>query len=96
MFTVVNHLRLAEPVPESACEAIAASFPAMRDLGCRTFQIVKVADDHLILVLVLDSAEAAAAVSKTYGGPWMREHVTSHLSGPTERSVGEAICSLGF
>jgi hypothetical protein len=57
---------------------------------------VKVADDHLILVLVLDSAEAAAAVSEAYGGPWMREYVVPLLSSPTERSIGEATCSLGF
>jgi hypothetical protein len=57
---------------------------------------MKVADDHLILVLVLESAEAAAAVSETYGGPWMREHLIPRLASPTARSVGEVVCSLGF
>ena len=68
----------------------------MRELGCRSCQLVKVAEDHLILVLVFESAEAAAAVSTTYGAPWMNEYVRPHLAGDTDRSVGEAVVSLGF
>jgi hypothetical protein len=95
MVTVINHLRLSEPLAESAFEALEEVFPGMRALGCRSCQIVKIAEDHLILVLVLDSAEAAAAVSDTYGGPWMREHVRPRLAGDTDRSVGEVVVSLG-
>jgi hypothetical protein len=94
--TVVNHLHLAKPLPREALDAVAGVFEGMQELGCRAFQVVEVADDHAIVILVLDSAEAAAAVGETFGGPWMREYVTPLLSGPTERSVGEAVCALGL
>jgi hypothetical protein len=96
VFTLVNHHRLLEPIPESAYAALTARFAEMRDLGLRTFQIVKVADDHVILVAVFDSAEAADAVSDAIGSPWLREYVIPRLSSPTEQSFGEATCSLGF
>jgi hypothetical protein len=96
VFTLVNHHRLSEPIPESAYAALTARFAEMRDLGLRTFQIVKVADDHVILVAVFDSAEAADTVSGSIGSPWLREYVIPRLSSPTEQSFGEAICSLGF
>jgi hypothetical protein len=94
--TVVNQFRLAEALPQAAYEALRAAFPGMQALGCRACQIVEVATDHLILVLVLDDEEAAAEVSRMYGGPWMNEHVRPRLVGDTDRSVGEAVVSLGF
>jgi len=94
--TVVNHLRLTEPLPVGALGALEDVFPAMQREGCRACQLVRVADDHLILVLVFDSAEVAATVSSAYGGPWMRDYVRPYLAGDTDRSVGEAIVSLGF
>jgi hypothetical protein len=96
VFTLVNHHHLAEPIPESAYEALAERFADMRELGLQTFQIVKVADDHVILVAVFDSAEAADKVSELIGSPWLREHVIPRLLAPTEQSFGEALCSLGF
>jgi hypothetical protein len=96
MFTLVNHHRLSEAIPESAYASLAARFAEMRSLGLRTFQIIKVADDHVILVAVFDSAEAADTVSEAIGSPWLREWVIPRLSSPTEQSFGEAICSLGF
>jgi hypothetical protein len=95
MVTVVNHLRLSAPIPDAAFEAVRTAFPGMRELGCLAFEVVRVADDHAILILVLRDAEAAAAVSRTYGGPWMNEHVRPLLSGETERYVGDVVCSLG-
>ncbi len=96
MFTLVNHHHLAEPIPESAYAALTERFAEMRDGGLRTFQIIKVADDHVILVATFDSAEAADAVSEAIGGPWLREYVIPRLSNPTEQSFGEVIFSLGF
>jgi len=52
MVTVVNHLRLSGPLPDTAYEALEAAFPEMQALGCRACQLVQAADDHLILVLV--------------------------------------------
>ena len=96
MFTLVNHHHLAEPIPESAYAKLSARFDEMRELGLRTFQIIEVADDHVILVAVFDSAEAGDKVSELIGSPWLREHVIPRLSSPTEQSFGEALCSLGF
>jgi hypothetical protein len=96
VFTLVNHHRLSEPIPESAYAALTERLAEMRALGLRTFQIIRVADDHVILVAVFDSAEAADAVSESIGSPWLREYVIPRLSAPTEQHFGEAICSLGF
>jgi hypothetical protein len=96
MFTLVNHHRLSEPILESAYTALSARFEEMRELGLRTFQIIEVAEDHVILVAVFDSAEAADTVSEAIGSPWLGEHVIPRLSSPTEQSFGEAIYSLGF
>jgi hypothetical protein len=96
VFTLVNHHRLSEPIPEAAYAALSARFAEMRELGLRTFQIIEVAEDHVILVAVFDSAEAADTVSESIGSPWLREYVIPRLSSPTEQSFGEAICSLGF
>ena len=74
--------------------AAASVFPSMHELGCTGFQLIEVADDRAILLLFFDTAEAAATVSETYGGPLMREHVLPVLSGPTERSVGRVAFSL--
>ncbi len=96
MFTLVNHHHLSEPIPDSAYAELTARFPEMRERGLRTFQIIEVAADHVILVAVFDSGEAADTVSELIGSPWLREHVIPRLSSPTEQSVGEAIFSLGF
>jgi hypothetical protein len=92
--TVVNHLRLSAPIPAEAFTAAAASFPEMQQHGCTGPQIVEVADDHAILLLFFESAEAAATVSRAYGGPWLNEHVAPLLTGPTERSVGRVAFAL--
>jgi hypothetical protein len=96
MVTVVNHLRLVEPLGEEAFTAFEKAFPTMQEAGCRALQIVKVADDHLVLLLVFDSADAAQRVSETIGGPLMREHVSPHLASGTERSVGDVVLSFGI
>ena len=96
MVTVVNHLRLSEPLADSALQSLRDLFPEMQAAGCRAAQLVRAADDHVILVLMFEAAEAAAAVSERFGGPWMREHVVPRLAGATERTVGEAIVSLGI
>jgi hypothetical protein len=96
VFTLVNHHHLAEPIPESAYAELSARFDEMSELGLRTFQIIEVANDHVILVAVFDSAEAGDNVSELIGSPWLREHVIPRLSSPTEQSFGEALCSLGF
>ena len=62
----------------------------------QTLQVISVADDHVILIAVFESSDAADRVSELIGSPWLREHVIPRLSSPTEQSFGEALCSLGF
>ncbi|HEV2591030.1 MAG TPA: hypothetical protein VGU02_03965 [Gaiellaceae bacterium] len=96
MFTLVNHHRLREPIPAAAYEALSGRFDEMRELGLQTLQVISVADDHVILIAVFESGDAADRVSELIGSPWLREHVIPRLSSPTEQSFGEALCSLGF
>lgn len=96
VFTLVNHHHLSEPLPDSAYESLTARSAEMQNLGLRAFQLIKVSDDHLILIAVFDSADAADAVNELIGSPWVREYVIPRLSSPTEQSVGEALYSLGF
>ncbi len=94
--TVVNHLRLSAPIPASAFAAVREMWDDMRELGCLGLQVVQVADDHAILVLVVRDADAASAVSRAYGGLWMNEHVRPLLAADTERYVGEVVYGLGL
>ena len=93
MHVVVNHLRLAEPLPAGSFAAVEHTLPAMLAAGSLGVHLVRVDDLHLILVLFFASAEDADRIARDVGGPLMREHVVPYLAGSTDRSLGEVVVS---
>jgi hypothetical protein len=90
---VVNHLELAEPLPEETFASADTLAQELLDAGGLAFHLVRVDDLHLILVLFFASADDAQRIARDVGGPWMREHVAPHLAGGTRRSLGEVVVS---
>jgi hypothetical protein len=88
---VINHLRLATPLPEEVvlgavdvCDQIIAA-------GGLSASIAHVDDTHAILVLAFPDLETEERISSSLGGPWMIENVVPHLASPPERSTGEIV-----
>lgn len=93
MHFVVNHLRLREPMPATALDALRNGVNLVVEAGGLAARVCKVDDLHLILILEFSSAEDASRIARDVGGPWMREHIRPLLAGDTERSVAEVIAS---
>jgi len=95
VYAVVNHLRLREGTGAAVADAFRGEgFPRLRHAtGLGSAQLVEAAPDHLILVLLFDSQEAANLVTQSLGDEWMREHVVPHLVDSTDRSAGEVVAS---
>jgi hypothetical protein len=89
---VVNHLRFSIPVDEVA-PTVAERFPAAFDAqpGFHAFYFVKEADDRAVVIIVWDSAEAAAAGSAAIGPTVFDEVIVPSLAGPQQRTVGPAL-----
>ena len=96
MNVVVNHLHLARPVPESALVALRdVALPACRQIpGFVSAQLVRVDEEHHIMVVIGESPETLQAVSGGPGGAWVAEHLRPLLSREPERWVGEVLTAL--
>jgi hypothetical protein len=95
VYAVVNQLRLREGTADGVAEAFREEgFPRLRHAaGLQAAHLVEASPDHLILVLLFDSREAADLVTQSLGDEWMREHVVPHLVDSTDRSAGEVVAS---
>jgi hypothetical protein len=91
MFAVINHLNFKQPVTEETLAAFRVAGKAVVDAGGLAEQVVRVDDQHLILVLMFDNGADAARVARDVGGPFMTEHVVPLLAEDPERSIGEVI-----
>ena len=88
---VVNHLRLATPLPDEVIAGAGEICDQIIAAGGLSASIVHVDDAHAILVLAFPDLETEERISSSLGGPWMIENVVPHLSSPPERSSGEII-----
>ena len=93
MHVVVNHLRLREPLPDEARDALREGVKLVVEAGGLGGRVAMVDETHLILILEFATAEDADRIARDVGGPWMREHIRPLLAGGTERSVAEVIAS---
>ena len=93
MHAVVNHLRLAEPLPAASLAAVEEAMPTMLAAGSLGVHVVRVDDLHYVLVLFFASAEDADRIARELGGPLMREHVVPYLADGTDRNLGEVVVS---
>ncbi len=97
MHTVINTLRFKAPLDPSLFSARQAELASlMRPLdGFRSFQVVQVADDQVVLVVVGDDEAALNRMASAVGNTWMAEHVAPLLAAPPERRLGLVIASVG-
>lgn len=93
MHVVVNHLYFDRPVPAEALVVLEEqALPACRKIpGFVSAQLVRVDDQHHIMVVFGQTPETLAAVSSGPGGDWVGTHLRPLLSRPPERYVGEVL-----
>ncbi|HVU61471.1 MAG TPA: hypothetical protein VHD58_07435 [Mycobacteriales bacterium] len=93
MYSVVNRLRLKNPIPaavwgEPAEEVLAQ----MRQVeGFHSLQVVGISSDEVVLIITADTAERLDQIATDIGSPWMVEYVVPHLAEPPSRQLGEVL-----
>ena len=85
---VVNHLRLAVPLPDSVVSAAEDVCTRIIAAGAQSASMAQVDERHAILVLTFPDLETEQRISAEIGGPWMVENVIPLLATPPERSSG--------
>lgn len=92
MHAVVNHLFLNVPIESIRQEAEASLLPIFKELaGFRQFNIVKAAEDHLIIIIFWETLENANDGASVIGPTWFAQHISPHLKSEQQRSLGEVI-----
>lgn len=93
MYSVVNRLKLKEPIPADVWgEPASAVLDQLRAIdGFDSIQIVALSSDELVLIITTDTAERLDEIASGVGGEWMVEHVVPHLAEPPNRQVGEVL-----
>ena len=94
MHAVVNRLTFADPVaPDLLARLRDDAMPRVREGGCLEAYVVQTGERELHLVLVFREPGDADRMMQEVGSPWMREHVSPLLAGPTDRRVGEVVAT---
>jgi len=89
---VVNHLYLNVPVESIRQAAEESLLQLFRELpGFREFDLVKAADDHLIVLIFWDSLESTNHGASVIGPTWFAQNIIPHLKSEQQRSLGEVI-----
>ncbi len=93
----MNHLHFKEPVdPELFAGVEHDVLPLMKAIeGFRGYHIVKVADDHVVLVILAEDTTALDRLATEAGSPWMTANVLPLLSASPERHLGVVVSSHG-
>jgi len=92
MHTVVNHLYLNVPIEPIRQSAEQELLPMLGDMpGLRGFNLVKAAEDHLIVILFWENLENANHGAGIIGPMWFAQNIAPHLKSEQQRSVGEVI-----
>jgi hypothetical protein len=97
MHVVVNHLYLERPVTETALLALQfETLPACRAIpGFVSAQLVRVDDEHHMMVVHAETAESLREVNEGPGGAWANEHLRPLLTKAPERHAGEVLTMRG-
>ena len=98
MHAVINNLRFTDSVDRDLFAGVEHDLAhRMRAIaGFKSFHIVQVADDHVVLVVVGDDAAVLDRLATEVGSPWMSANVAPLLAVPPDRSVGPVIASIGL
>jgi hypothetical protein len=92
MFAVVNHLHLKVPIEQIHFATEQEGVPILKELpGFQGVNLVKVADDRMIVILYWDSAANADNGAKIFGPTWFAKNIAPFLASEQQRSGGEVI-----
>jgi hypothetical protein len=93
MYSVVNRLRLKDPIPADVWGKPAEGVIArMREVeGFHSLQVVGISSDEVVLIITADTAERLDQIATDIGSPWMREYVVPHLAEPPDRQLGAVL-----
>jgi hypothetical protein len=92
MFAVVNHLHLNVPPEQIAASAQGEGLALLKSLpGFKGFELVKEADDRLIVILFWETAADASHGAGTFGPTWFAKHIAPHLASDQQRTVGPVL-----
>jgi len=93
MHAVVNRLTLGKPFDADLFDRIEGDLKPQlaNQSGFLDFQIVRVSDQEVILLVWFATREALDEISSKVAGPWFADHVRPYLAGPVQRSVGEIV-----
>jgi hypothetical protein len=92
VFAVVNHLHLKVPVEQIRSATEQEGLPILKGLpGFQGVNLVKTADDRMIVILYWDSPANADNGARTFGPTWFAKNIVPYLASEQQRSVGEVI-----
>ena len=92
MYAVVNHLHLTIPADQLGAATAQSGLAVLKQLpGFRGLNLVKVADDRVIVVLYWETAADAQHGAATFGPTWFAQNIAPYLASEQQRSVGEVI-----
>ena len=92
MFAVVNHLHLNVPVEQIRASTEQEGLDILKELpGFQGLNLVKAADDRLIVILYWDSVANAENGAKTFGPTWFAKNIGPYLASEQQRSAGEVV-----
>ncbi|MCK6629826.1 MAG: hypothetical protein L6R45_32210 [Anaerolineae bacterium] len=92
MFAIVNHLHLNVPVEQIRLGAEQDGVSLLKEMpGFQGINLVKVADDRMIVILYWDSAANADNGAKIFGPSWFAKNIAPFLASEQQRSAGEVI-----
>jgi hypothetical protein len=92
MYAIVNHLRLTIPADQLGDSARQSGLNALKILpGFRGLNLVKVADDRVIVILYWDTAADAQHGAAVFGPTWFARNIAPYLASEQQRSTGEVV-----
>jgi hypothetical protein len=94
MHAVINHLPLHKTTDWSALAQLFAAFEEstrVQNPEFRGVTLIRISDDHAVLVVTFDTRKALDDISKNVAAPWFAENVRPLLAGAVSRSVGEVV-----
>ena len=97
MHAVINHLHFTAPVGADIIKRVQTEVgPLMANFeGFEGFRVVRMADDHLVLVITAASQDVLDRLATEVGGPWLRVNIAPLLSRPPERFIGPVVVDIG-
>jgi hypothetical protein len=92
MYAVVNHLHLTIPADQLGVSTEQSGLAVLKPLpGFRGLNLVKVADERVIVILYWDTAADAQHGAATFGPTWFAQNIAPFLASEQQRSAGEVI-----